>query len=199
MSQLFSHVKTIADDVNLFTDIMQRMPKESFSVAEFNSGDEGAGETSVTLIEKPLDLPLAQIFVQLWCRCFIRWEEWDHHPTNNVDEVWPDTLGAAYMHEDFKKRAYRGAFSYLNRSAARQKINQLMQNVLVDSFSRRGSPYKRFSTNCFGKIRSAEDVKNRFLGVEVVQAFAIMTDWNETSVFFETEQDFGYIEWGTSC
>jgi len=188
----------LANDNAKFDALFKSAPNDGFSVRTFDSGNEGAGDLSITLLQEPIDLSPAATLSLLWARNFVFQEGWVSEGTENSDQMWISALAGPYMRDEFLNFVQDGEFSPVDPPKARSEVKHLMHMVEFDTFRNDGSRYRRFSTWGGGNVSSAEGVRTIALNTPPAQAFEVYTKWNQKSYFIETPTDFFYVEWITS-
>ena len=189
----------ISKTSDVYRALFEAAPNDKFSVARFDSGQEGPGIAHAVLLEKPVDLAPASALALMWSRKFVFVEEWDLDKSKSIEEIWKYALGGDYMSREFTRFVTLGAFSPIEPSVGRNRIKNRLQELRFDYGSGKEGPYKSFSERCIGQTTSIRDFHNRLTGFEYLEAFEVTDDWNDESYFFETHANFGYFSWGTSA
>ena len=189
----------ISKNRDMYRALFEAAPNDKFSVARFDSGQEGPGVAHVVLLEKPVELPPASVLSLLWSREFVFIEEWDLETSKGMCKVWDYALSGRYISNEFTRFVNRGAFSPILPSVGIDRIKRCLQDVRFNYSSENEVPDNSFSERCAGQIKSLKEFHYRLTGFEFLQVFKITDDWNAQSYFFETHLNFGYFSWGTSA
>lgn len=189
----------ISETEGAYRALFDSAPNDRFSVANFDTGQEGPSIAYAVLLEKPINLPLASAFSLLWSREFIFVEEWDMDQSKSTKEIWDYALSGDYMSNEFARFVARSTFSPIAPSVGRNRIKNRLQEMGFDRRSGKARRSKSGSERCIGQIASRNDFRERLTGFEFLQAFEVTSNWNDESYFFETLTDIGYFSWGTSA
>ena len=101
----------ISKTSDVYRALFEAAPDDKFSVARFDSGQEGPGIAHAVLLEKPVDLAPASALALMWSRKFVFVEEWDLDKSKSIEEIWKYALGGDYMSREFTRFVTLGAFS----------------------------------------------------------------------------------------